>query len=643
MIRSILTFLLLSLGIVHAATAEKHALIIAIGDYPQEGFWQDISSQNDIIHVKAALLKLGWTEENIASLYDSQATQKGIISQLEALAERVTEGDIVFIHYSGHGQQVLDDNGDELDQLDEALVPYDSPMIFEEGVYEGERLVRDDDIGRLTTAIRKKCGPKGQLILILDSCHSGTGTRGMGKARGTDRLMAPDDFVMTLQSGEKTTGISNAEDADLAPMASYFGASPRELNYETLDDQSRPVGSLSYAFYSVLANMDREYTFQEIYDRVKLKMKTLAPRQNPQCEGPSDVLILGGTIPETEEYYSVTAVNTPQTLTAEIGTLSDIFSGSTIEVYSRDRDEVLCRGEVTNAQLTSSQIQLEEEITLQEDELIVVRVVEKAYEGLTAAVSFQADADSPWTRIIDHLKTLPIVNEVHENADLFMIAKGDRLEISTRDGSTLHTAQYKSSLEPKLQSQTTNVIRSFIQGNFLKSYENQMPDHEFTVEIIIVDCRTNQPIKAIGEQDSDLPVGSCVQFKVTNIGLTGAYFSLIDIQPDNVINLIAPAVDLGYTADEYYLKPDASYTTNYTIEIAQPAGQETLKLISSKAPLDLSGIISTQGKSTRGLSDRSPFEQVFAETYNVNTRGAKVKRKNDEVGTQTLYFHIVEQ
>ena len=188
-----------------------------------------------------------------------------------------------------------------------------------------------------------------------------------------------------------------------------------------------------------------------------------------------------------------------------------------------------------------------------------------------------------------------------------------------------------------------NIIRAHIQGNFLKGYENPSSNHEFALEIVIVDCNTSKELKSISNQDGNLPIGSCVQFKVTNTGLSGAYFSLIDIQPDNMINLIVPAAEYKYTADEYYLKAGASYTTNYTIKIAQPAGQETLKLISSKSPLDLSGIISSQGKSSRGIATKNPFEQMFAETYNVNTRGAKIKRKGEEVGTKTLYFNIVEK
>lgn len=626
-------------------SAEKHALIIAIGDYPQESYWPDISSNNDVHHIQSALLKLGWSNENIINIHDAQATYEGIIKQFKQLQGKVKKGDVVFIHYSGHGQQVADDNQDELDNLDEAIVPYDSPMIFEKGKYEGERLIRDDLLGSTTKAIRKILGTEGQLILILDSCHSGTGTRGMGKVRGTDRIMAADDFVANLQSGEKSIGLSDADDSNLAPMASFYGASPRELNYETIDDQSKPVGSLSYAMASVLAKMEKIYSFEELYERVKLKMKVLAPRQNPQWEGPGDVLLLGGKLPPQAEYYSVIDIVSPTMIKANVGTISDVFAGTTVEIHSKDKGEVISRGTVTEALLTQSSITLDTPISTNEDELIIVMIKDKAYAGLKASVSTTLSADSKWNAIANHISSIPIVESTKENADLYLSECGDdnAIQVATRDGSVLYTHAYKASLEPRVKADLVNIIRAHIQGNFLKSYENPVSNHEFDLAIVIVDCNTSKKLKSISNQDGDLPIGSCVQFKVTNTGIQGAYFSLIDIQPDNMINLIAPAVDQGYTADEYYLKPGASYITSYNSEIAQPAGQETIKLISSKSPLDLSGIISSRGQSTRGIATKNPFEQMFAETYNVTTRGVKIKRKGEEVGTKTLYFNIVEK
>jgi hypothetical protein len=73
-------------------------------------------------------------------------------------------------------------------------------------------------------------------------------------------------------------------------------------------------------------------------------------------------------------------------------------------------------------------------------------------------------------------------------------------------------------------------------------------------------------------------------------------------------------------------------------------GEETLKLVLSKNPLQLHTIISTQGRSTRGIGDMSNFEKIMVSTYNTNTRGSKTKRNPvEEVGTKTIFFNIVEK
>jgi hypothetical protein len=37
---------------------------------------------------------------------------------------------------SGHGQQIQDDNGDELDGYDEALIPYDAAAMLRSGIIQ---------------------------------------------------------------------------------------------------------------------------------------------------------------------------------------------------------------------------------------------------------------------------------------------------------------------------------------------------------------------------------------------------------------------------------------------------------------------------------------------------------------------------
>ncbi len=630
----------------NATFAEKHALIIAIGNYPVSGGWTSISSHNDVPHVKAALANLGFLPANIQTLTDEKANKKGIIAAIQALTKKLKKGDIVYIHYSGHGQQVVDDNGDEIDQLDESIVPYDSPMKFQPGVYEGENLIRDDLLGELTDKMRIICGKDGQIVLILDSCHSGTGVRGMGKVRGTDRIMGPDNFIPTIVSTERSMNIGKEENSSFAPLACFFGASAKELNYETLDDQSKPVGSLTLAITTVLGKMHQTYTFEELFERIKFKMKTSAPRQNPQWEGPRDIKILGGTLQNTEFSFTVSNIKDPSTITADIGTFFNVYTGSTVELISKNKNKVICRGEVTKAYLTESVITLESPIEEAEDDLYQIKVIQKAQPSIQISLKIDLGPESHWSKLAGKLSESPMLNIVSENADIFLTEENSvySLQLLTKEGSELYSAAYDGTELDKIYQECEQNIRVFLQGKFLKSYDNEISKFDFSLALVSVDCQSQQPNIINPTDEINVKVGSCVKFKITNNGITGGYFSLLDIQPDNIINLIIPAVKIGYTAEEYYLKPGDAFTTDYIVEIGEPLGEETLKLIVSKTPQDLSGIIMTQGKSKRGIGTLDPFEQLLNASYNpVSMRGAKVRQsEGDEIGTSTLFFKIVK-
>ena len=79
---------------------------------------------------------------------------------------------MLVFHYSGHGQQITDDNGDEPDGYDETIVPYDAPMRAEAG-YRGDKHLRDDELARKLLALRAKVGPTGNVVFAFDSCFSG--------------------------------------------------------------------------------------------------------------------------------------------------------------------------------------------------------------------------------------------------------------------------------------------------------------------------------------------------------------------------------------------------------------------------------------------------------------------------------------
>jgi hypothetical protein len=144
----------------------RRALLVGVNDYP--GTSNDLHGcLNDVANVADLLVsRFAFASADIRVLKDRQATKATILDSLGALLARSTAGDVLVFHYSGHGSQIRDRNGDELgDGLDEIICPWDFDW---NGTF-----IADDDFADLLRNL-----PKGvSLEVILDSCHSGTGTR----------------------------------------------------------------------------------------------------------------------------------------------------------------------------------------------------------------------------------------------------------------------------------------------------------------------------------------------------------------------------------------------------------------------------------------------------------------------------------
>lgn len=150
------------------------ALLVGINKYKIPG--SDLSGcVNDVTNVRDVLLKyFGFTIKDIRVIVDERATKKAIIERLKWLIKGAKAGDRLLFHFSGHGSQIRDRDGDELrDRLDEILCPHDLDW---DGTY-----ITDDELRKIFSGL-----PKGiNLEVLLDSCHSGTGTR---EAFGIEKL-----------------------------------------------------------------------------------------------------------------------------------------------------------------------------------------------------------------------------------------------------------------------------------------------------------------------------------------------------------------------------------------------------------------------------------------------------------------------
>ncbi|MCL2651275.1 MAG: caspase family protein [Candidatus Azobacteroides sp.] len=232
---------------------EKRALIVAISQYPKHSGWNTIHTDNDVKILTNTLEKKGFQYRNIIVLNDSSATKKRVVAAFRSLQQRVKAGDFVFIHFSCHGQQMEDDNGDEPDGLDEALVCYDAKMFYSSGKYEGENHLRDDQLDSLLLPIRKKLGETGNLIVSLDACHSESATRGDDNEdvviRGTSVVFSRS----AAYQGKKAGNIPKPplkQEKGLCPITELAACKSDQNNYECkIGDKY--YGSLTYALCKV--------------------------------------------------------------------------------------------------------------------------------------------------------------------------------------------------------------------------------------------------------------------------------------------------------------------------------------------------------------------------------------------------------
>jgi len=188
--------------------------------------------------------------ESIVLLTDSgygsngMPTRKNILKAMRWLVKDARPGDSLFFHYSGHGGQVQDIDGDEDDGLDEIIYPVD---------FARKGYIVDDDMH----AIMVKGLPNGcRLTALFDSCHSGTA------------LDLP--YIYTsrgrLKCGRLTKrGASRRAGAD---AVSWSACEDGQKSKDTFSLDGTAVGAMSNAFITALKENQR-LSYKELLRRLR--------------------------------------------------------------------------------------------------------------------------------------------------------------------------------------------------------------------------------------------------------------------------------------------------------------------------------------------------------------------------------------
>lgn len=269
----------------HAQT--KRALIICVGEQ-LDNEWADINAENDLWYAQKLLDFYRY--DDISSLCGKEATKQGIVNVFGTVADRCTKGDIIYIHFSGHGQRMTDVDGDEIriqdkDRYDESWVPYDAYMSYCEQD-KGERHLSDDEVSQLLRKIKDQIGREGHILVVVDACHSGGSTRGEGSPYHELCVRGAENYFQIPEPLSPSSSDVAEEWLTLSACKDY------QVNAECVSPQ---VGKLTYILYELRRSLST-MSNTELVDAISRMMnspKLKAPlRQDPSLSDyPCDIKV----------------------------------------------------------------------------------------------------------------------------------------------------------------------------------------------------------------------------------------------------------------------------------------------------------------------------------------------------------------
>lgn len=319
------------------------ALLVGIDDYKAVTSLRGCVS--DVVAMREFLIRnMNVPEDHIRALTtdnpDDLPTRAGIISAFQDFLinnDAIQLGDQILFHFSGHGSQIRDTTGVEPDGLNETLVAMDS---------------RDGDVWdipdkTIAALLDQLVSQKGENItVILDCCHSGSGTRKVA-TEGTaltrqiplyDRIPPADlDADIIASPSRRNAGPSGWSSADI-PYTLLAACLDREEASEHLaiapeSQTSVWHGALTYFTLDIMRQMAPGMSYAQLHEQAAVKINTLY-RQMPQCEGRRDREVFGDSRVERDPFILVK--HTKGQITVEAGLIHQLHVGDKLALYAPD-------------------------------------------------------------------------------------------------------------------------------------------------------------------------------------------------------------------------------------------------------------------------------------------------------------------
>ena len=265
----------------------KKAVLIGVNRYKMPG--ADLRGcVNDVKNMQGVLTQFyGFGAADITTLLDDKATKKNIQAAIRPLVSAARKGDVLLLHFSGHGSNVPDKDGDEADHRDEILCPHD---------LDWKDPLTDDWLRATFDKLRTGVA----LTVIFDCCHSGTATRAVlpPDAPVMPRYLPSPWDLVAAESGRRMRGAVRATVHGATTAARKKGDVVTADIPEILISGCRATqtsadariggsfnGALTYNLVAALKDAKGRISHRELHAKVLSRLKADGFDQVPQLEG----------------------------------------------------------------------------------------------------------------------------------------------------------------------------------------------------------------------------------------------------------------------------------------------------------------------------------------------------------------------
>lgn len=200
-----------------AARITRHALIIGIGSYNDPAVTPLRGVTHDVGNARQMAQNMGVPDANVRVLQDQNATYANIRRELKALAERVRDGDRVFLYFSGHGTRYA--STDSSETCREALIPADV------SIKAKTPLLTQEEIGADLAPAYSKAD---KVFVFFDACHSGGVLARTRAIRDSDGDVLTPKFT-SLDTPAHCSKPSNVRKRSVSDEARTRGAPPNNV------------------------------------------------------------------------------------------------------------------------------------------------------------------------------------------------------------------------------------------------------------------------------------------------------------------------------------------------------------------------------------------------------------------------------